>query len=232
MSHCEPSQLSHFWVTTGPLCFSSIAIPPALSVPSSIRPTLSASLKVYDPDGAICNELDMEFPADRVALVELAELMHACKMHAGLRHAHLTVETPRGVQPVCRLYGTDRAAISSRMLFISDRHTGFLPLTLAGARVSTIALLNTADTASRVVLRWISQTRSPEISCEIPAMGVRLVAVEEEFADFQERSKAKKTAATIERVYLRLRTRSTAPVGVQLVENQTTKTASYFSLLS
>lgn len=75
----------HFWVCAYPFVETTLFLVPAFPFDSTTA--TASSIELYDADGNLSNELQVEFPKGQVAIVELDTIMGGCKLESGLKHA-------------------------------------------------------------------------------------------------------------------------------------------------
>jgi len=212
---------THFWVSTYPFFQTSLHI----LAEEEEKPT---SVTLYDPDGREINQLSILYPPFSVGTIEMDEMMGACKLESGLKHAHLVVTTPRNHSCMCRLNGYNTSVILGRCAAITSEYPGFLPIHLSESRTPLIALVNQTPLDTNVRCKLFTGTRALEVIRNVPGNGVRLISLKGDFKDLVESIKLPTFG------YLKLIVRETdASIGVQLVEqSKEEKVGNIFSSLT
>ncbi|MBN8549301.1 MAG: hypothetical protein J0M12_08310 [Deltaproteobacteria bacterium] len=204
------SLTSHFWVCAYPFVETTLFLVPALSPDAALAS--ATSIELYDADGALSNEVELDFPAGQVGILELDSIMGGCKLESGLKHGHMLVRSPAGTSPYLRMHTREGAAlIGEPAAFGADRST-FFPLTMDEGRSYYLTVVNHGKAQAALKCRLFCAKRSPETLISIPAFGSRVISLENEFAEYSAESGKQMQA------YLRLSTKSETTLGVQLLE--------------
>jgi hypothetical protein len=211
----ENSSSTHFWVCAYPFVDSTLFVVPPLETSGSQAESL---VTVFDADGEIANELTLSFPSREVGMLELDNLMGACKLEAGLKHGHALVQSPAGYAHFCRMHTREGASLLGTPSLLSAAHSTFFPLTFDEGRSYFVAVVNQTKAHAAVKCRLFSAKRSPETLITIPPLGSRVIHIETEFPDYAGGDTGKQLQA-----YVRLSTKSEGVLGAQLVERHTTK---------
>ncbi len=205
------SVTSHFWVASYPFFETTLFVLAPLQ--SCSDQSSQAEINVYDPDGELINEVSFGFPSNQVGALEVDQLLGACKLESGFKHAHLVIKSPQGTRHLCRLHAQERATLLGQPISVTDDQGVFFPLTLALNRTSLLCLVNYSDEIARVRCRVVSAKRSPEQILTIPARGARAVIIESLFPEMSQVEDGKRKTA-----YLRISAKEGHKVGAQLLE--------------
>ncbi|MCB0317142.1 MAG: hypothetical protein KDD56_00190 [Bdellovibrionales bacterium] len=189
---CEISDITgdehHFWVTNGPLFSTTLfCIPPKNFDKSHV----AAVLKFYDPDGYLFNEAKVEFLVNQIGFLELANFMEACKIHNGIKHAHLFITNDVGASFTIRagLNGNVPMILSEPSL-LSKTNASCFPMLFAPNKRTFISVINHSKTIGKFRCKLIADKRSPEVVHEVPPLGAVLINTEVEFPQFFSRERA------------------------------------------
>ena len=158
---------------------------------------------------------------------EIEPFLESCKLESGLKHGHLVVESDEPIRSFLRYNTADNATVVPGFTGVTEGASGFFPLTVSEERENLFVVLNPSDEPASVRCRLYRGNRKPEHTVLVPARGVRLVSVESvfrEYFDADERSP--------QQCYLRVGTRATVPLRVQVLErNVVERERSLFSLV-
>lgn len=204
--------VSHFWASTYPFFQSSINILPALSLGPNEATT--SSIYLYDPDGALINELNVQTVPGSVGTYELEEFLGACKIESGLKHGHLRVVSPHGYRHFLRLWTHEGSVMTSYSALISKNRVAFFPMLASTDRTCMIAVVNHSEREANVRCRLYVEKRSPENSFTIPGHGARIIFMDAEFYHHGINLKAEEDT----QAYVRLSTLGEAMCSAQFVE--------------
>lgn len=208
----EQGSIFHYWVCSNPFFETTLFLVPAADCPHSDLSN-GASVSLFDPDGDAVNELEVQFPAGTVGVVELNSLFGSSKLEGGFKHGHMVVRAAKGVKPLCRLNTRNQAAVLGEPRQLSAGRSSFFPLLFAESRSSFLALVNCGTEETTIKCRLFCGKRIPETDCLIPGLGARIISIEDEFPDYAVAEEDKKIQA-----YVRLGSKSAQPVGVLLFE--------------
>ncbi len=229
----EPrSVATHFWISSYPFFESTLILlpgsPRTLDAPKPIDgQRMSVALRVYDADGALVNDAQLEFPSNELQFFELEPLLGACKLESGMKHAHLVVESEEGTGVYCRMHTRESAALLGEPISVTPTQGTFFPLTFASDRANLLCLVNRGESEATLRCRLFVGKRSPEASWAVPAFASRVVNVEAEFREYALTEEGAQLQA-----YLRLGTKA-GDLGVQLIERTDgPKEAGFFTAVS
>lgn len=203
--------VSHFWVASYPFFETTLLVLPPLSLVGSELPL--SSIKVFDPDGALINEVSFSFPADQIGILEVDPLLGACKIESGLKHARLVISSPFKTRHYCRIQTQDRSGLLGEPLPFCNEDGAFFPLTFSSERSSLLCLINNSAEVSRIRCRVLSNKRSPEVMLTVPARGARALVIESLFPEIARIEESKRRLA-----YLRVSTKEDQRVAAQVLE--------------
>lgn len=198
--------IEHFWVCHSPF-FESVVLIDSASDGSEIL------LELYDPDGALINQVRMAPAAGRTEALALGGLLEMCKLEGGMRHAQLIVRRPATVTVSCRIQDREHGAFMGPATVIHGGHSTFFPVTCCDERTYLLALINTGTAATTARCRLFFGKRMPECTVQLPALGSRLLSVSAEFSEYLQIDAGHQVQA-----YVRLSTKDIVPVGVYLIE--------------
>lgn len=210
---------SHLWASTSPFFRSVLLVSPA-SIGSS-----NTELIIHDADGAIVNKASYQFEGCKVGIIELGELLQGCKPSCGIVQGYVVARTIGSAKHLHRLVSDDSACIMGSTHLIDSDRSAFFPITIAEDRSSLVVLVNTGNEAATATVRLISGKRTPETIVDIPARGARTLSINVEFGDYITAKGEDEVLA-----YLRVRTRATHELGVQLLEQQGGENGFYTSV--
>lgn len=212
-----PARLeSHYWVSTFPFFSHTVLIippPPADQEGGAVDEGFSAQLTIYDADGMLGNRVVITREKREIVAVELDPLMGGCKIESGLKHGHLLIESPAGFTHLCRIRGPHGSALVSQGTPVTRDLASFMPLTFSADRSQLLSVINTSNEAAQFRCRLYCGKRTPEMTADVPAHGVRLLSVQSEFSEFAIVEGGKRISA-----YARFTSGSNEPLLVQLVE--------------
>ncbi|MCB0310825.1 MAG: hypothetical protein KDD42_06305 [Bdellovibrionales bacterium] len=200
---------SHFWVSSYPFFEASLFV---ASDPAS-QAQQSTQLYLYDCDGAPVNEVEVNFPAGQLGIVELDQFLGQCKLEAGLKHAHLHVVSEAGGKHMLRIHGGSSACMLGPAQEVSQLRSCFFPVLLANERNALVTLVNYGRSDSLVRCRMYVGKRVPEVRINVPALGSRVLSIPAEFSEYAKPDGNKKQPT-----YLRLSSTCEVPCGAQLIE--------------
>jgi hypothetical protein len=174
----ENSVVSHFWVAAPPFCSSTILV--SSTALESATSRILAQCAVYDLAGALVRDLEVEFPANEVGVLELEPFLIGLKTQSGLAHGHVVIRSSEGTRHFCRQQVGDHTDLISSPKLFKSREMAFVPLLLGAGRAHLLTLVNTDSSAGQVVVRLLYSNRSPEFTIDLPAKGSRVVSLEDE----------------------------------------------------
>ncbi len=201
---------SHFWVCAYPFVETTLFLVPPFPFEEAF--TLPTSIELYDADGNLSNEVQVEFPKGQVGIVELDTIMGGCKLESGMKHGHLVVRSPAGSSPYLRMHTREGAALMGEPAVLGADRSTFFPLTLDEGRSYYLTVVNHGKAQAALKCRLFCAKRSPETLISIPPLGSRVLSLDNEFAEYSTESGKQLQA------YIRLSTKSDTVLGVQLVE--------------
>lgn len=203
------TKVLHLWVGSFPFIDSFLIISPD---PGCESPS-SVSVRCFDPDGAFANEFSINIEPGAPGLIEIEPLLGSIKLEGGMKHAHLEIECPIGVQVLTRLVSREGAVLLGEPSVIDEHRSAFFPVQVLNEHSSMLCIVNAGDETSNLKCRLFLGSRTPDISLSIPARGSRIISLEAEFSEYLQAERGK-----IQQVYTRLGTRGGAPLTVQLFE--------------
>lgn len=230
MNAAPEQSISHFWVASNPFFEGSLILTP---FPSEITPSTedlngaTSTIEMFDPDGGLVNKLSVTRDGGYPMVLELDSLMEGCKLESGIRHGHLIVTSPPGIRAMARLHNRGGATIINPVVPLTQDHAVFSPVALGPHRSSLVAIINFGAQEASVRCRLMLANRSPDMTCNIPPFGARLICVEREFQDVlvsgfgkrrSEEGKELEEAIPEVRAYIRMGSRTEQSVGVQYIE--------------
>lgn len=201
---------NHFWVCAYPFVETTLFLVPPFPFEGAI--TQPSAIELYDADGALSNEVHVEFPRGQVGIVELDSIMGGCKLESGLKHAHMVVRSAAGSSPYLRMHTREGAALIGEPAVLGADRSSFFPLTMDEGRSYYLTAVNHGKAQAALKCRLFCAKRSPETLISIPPLGARVLSLDNEFAEYS--SEAGKQL----QAYIRLSTKSDTTLGVQLVE--------------
>lgn len=212
-NHSIPSRASpdykfverSFWISTQPFFESSLLLFPIVSAPFN--------LYLYDCDGALVNQVELQFPAGKLVVLPLVEFAEGLKLESGLRYGQLVVSAPSENLINCKIHGGDWAGSCSDNQSLSVDKSIFFPITLSEERSYVLAFCNASKSIAQLKGRLFFGKRTPEFNCVLPPLGSRIVSVNSQFSEFTAVPPGKELQA-----YLRLTSRERSLIGVQLIE--------------
>lgn len=207
---------SRFWVSTYPFFSTELFIVPALKGQEGSVPGVT-SLILYDADGAVANEVKLQFPSGVVGFVDLELLLGSCKLEGGMKHGQLVLRSPAGTKHLCRIANANRSWGLGEPQEVTVQRAAFLPVGFSEESASFATFVNYAGDEAKVRCRLYAGSKNAEIEISIPGNGSRILSLEAEFAEYTELAEGEKRHA-----YLRIAGRSEGVVGVQLLEKYAT----------
>lgn len=204
--------VSHFWVCSYPFFETTLFVIPDFKTSVS-KTGVHSSITLYDPDGDVVNELSIVTNNQDVGIVELGATMGACKIESGLKHGHMVVTSPAGYRHECRISTREKGAMLGKPAPFSLHKATFFPVLFGDNRASFLAVMNKSEEDATVKCRLYCGKRTPNMECVIPARGVRVISVADEFPDYCVTQEGKRIQA-----YVRLATKGSAKLGVLLFE--------------
>jgi len=172
----------HFWVSSGPFFESALFMVPTSS---GCPATTLLQCELYNTEGECFNTLEIEQATNQTGLLELAQLMEACTVESGMRHAQLKVRHSGDLTMLHRIHCRQRACFLSSEIF-ADRGEPFaIPVELEQGRSHIFAVINPEQNAVTVRMKLLAGKRKPEHTVVIPPNGTRIIGVESIFREFQ-----------------------------------------------
>jgi len=209
----ESTIISHFWVA-GPPFFSSTILVASGGV-GAAGAKLEAQCELFDVDGAVVEEFQIEFPECETGLIEVEPFMTGLKMQGGIVQGHLVVKSRLGTRHICRQQVGEHADMVSAPQQINSREIAFMPLLLGARREHLLVLLNARPEEAQVAVRLLYASRSPEWTVQVPANGCRVVSLEHELlSTFDDYSWQK----GVLQGYVRISPRSQSALICQMIE--------------
>lgn len=196
------------WVATFPHFSTALFLVTPPELPSNAR----GRMQIYDPDGALINEVELELLPGQVVTLELDQFLGSCKIESGMRHAQLHLSLPPGVEHQCRLQSGGGAALLGDPVTLTGTASTFFPIVLEPGRTSYLCFQNRGESSAVVKVRLALGRRSPEAFLALPPRSSRLIAVEAEFAEYTDEAEGPQQG------YLRLSSKGDGAIGVQLLE--------------
>lgn len=223
-----PYTATHFWISSYPFFETTLFFSPLFTTEPDIQLRYPVILKIFDADGALVNEATLELSSCEVSVLELDQFSGGCKLESGIKYAHLVVEAPVSLRPLCRMHTREGAAMLGAPLVISGAKSVFFPFSLAKDRQALLTFINIGSQQASVKGRVYFKKRTPEMMWTIPANGARAINIQAQFEDFIDLTDEEQVQG-----YLRVGTRAEAQVGVQLLERiQGTKDTGIFLAMS
>jgi len=207
-SHSQPKMISHFWVSSYPFFETTLLVARA----PGVCPEPSRAF-FYDSDGALFNEVVIDFNQGAVGILELEQFLGGCKIEGGLKHAHLEVRSSPGASHYCRMHTRSGACLVGEAQAVSFRKATFFPIYLAESRSVLLTLVNHTTSVGNVRCRLYFGKRLPEMSYDIAPLGCRVISINTEFMDYLGGEAALNTLA-----YLRVSSTSDFDCGAQIIE--------------
>lgn len=204
---------SHFWIANPPAFSSTIFV--AAEDQAALDGRIPTSLEIFDIDGVKVNTVEVEFPAKEVGVIELEPFASALKMQGGIAHGHVRIRSPRGTRHVCRQTIGASVAVYQDPIPVRARESAFVPLVLGGRREHMLVLVNTSEEEGQLACRFFYGNRSPEWTLTIPALGSRVVSLENELLDSADDKAWEKGAV---QAYARLTGRHNAAISGHVIE--------------
>ncbi|MCB0354862.1 MAG: hypothetical protein KDD64_15110 [Bdellovibrionales bacterium] len=217
---------THFWISTYPLVQSKLLLVPPQDC-SATYPS-RASLRIFDADGEIINEVQLVFESSELSVLEMEQYLEGCKLVQGMKQAHLEVATSPGITSAVRLIAGEASSFSAPLIELAKDDFHFLPVSFSENRSNFALLVNFGETEAEVKCRLYRDKRKPEELVRIPPHGTRVVALEVDFVEH-----AGSVAHQASQVYLRIGLRSGSRVGVQVLEQtQPSPRSQFYSTVS
>ena len=214
-------RVAHFWVCSSPFIESALFMVPQTQGVGSVR------LELFDCDGGRINEVECSYPPGEVGVLELDQLLGACKLESGVKHAHIKVVS-NGVTPQLRMFSKTGAFLVGEPVEISSKRPTFFPLSFHERRVSYLCLVNQEDREVTIKCRLFCAKRMPEAYSVVPAFGSRMICLNTEFKDYLPIE-----GETLVPAYVRVSTGADNGCGIQLLEQVISSGAeTYFGSVS
>lgn len=226
-SHSEGVTTSHYWVCSYPVVDTSLFLTSCLNGSGEVE-SEQVVLRLFDADGYLFNEVEYQFPSNRLGLLELESLMGGCKLESGFKHAHLELVSSTRVRSYLRIYNRAKAALLGTPLLLEADSSSFFPVVFAEDRAAFIAVVNVGKEESQLRCRLFCANRTPEMELTVPPYGVRLLSLEDEFVEFASLLEGKEVQA-----YVRLGAKAPGRLSVLLLEQvRTLKDKEFFCSIS
>ena len=219
----QTTSIEHFWVGANPYFNPYLIVCPDSSmIPSEV------SLDFFDVDGELFNSARVTIASDKVQCVALEPFLSGCKVESGVKHCHVRATTPSSeTRLFCRLHSQASTNVTSHAQLLNENVPGFFPITLEEGSSNLVALMNTSDQETTLKLRLYAGNRSPELLFTLAPHATKLLHVESLFEEVATIAQGKTTQG-----YLRLFSKSSASVGVQILTKElSTKEQPVFSAL-
>ncbi|MCB0340448.1 MAG: hypothetical protein KDD53_12630 [Bdellovibrionales bacterium] len=197
-----------YWVGTSDILRSELILTPGRG--PDFPP---AQIRIYDCDGELVNELEVQLSDPKVQIIELDSMMQGCKVQAGFRHGHVQVRVGVDSSAACRYHWGEAVSVVSDLQEVSSERAGFFPVRFSKDKLHIVALVNHTDSPAESMVRLILGRRTPEVAVTVPGLGARIVSLESNFAEFATPQEGKERQG-----YLRVRTKENTPLGLQLIE--------------
>lgn len=207
------------WMPGTPIGEASLVV-----VSSSQKESLS--IKLFDSDGEVANELVCElskFPA----IVSLEMLMAGVKMDSGFKHGRLEVQHSPSAELHLHLHSNPSATILPVPTALMPGSNFFMPVSFGAGKTPLLTFVNSRNEEAVVKLRLFCGNRMPELMVSVPAAGSRVVALGTEFSEYTAFSADKEVHG-----YVRLHLKTDGAVGVGFLElNGTVPSDTIFSVV-
>ncbi len=184
----EPAKLrerSSFWFCAAPYFEPVLYFIPTIEQVETIESSEPEfhDVKVLDSDGALINEVQVNFVANKLGWLECEPLLASCKFESGLRHGTIEVESPAGYIAKLGLVSNGQPLMFAPIKAMIKNVGEFFPVYYSSERKVYLALINRADKEVTVRCRLVVQQRSPEIEVKLPAASSRVVSVWDSFSE-------------------------------------------------
>jgi hypothetical protein len=186
----EPAmQLSHFWFCASPYFEPVVYFIPETTVATETsleqaqESRQSHSIRVYDCDGELINEIEAEFPKQKLGWIECEPLLAGCKYESGLKHGTLEVRSNGNFKHKLGLLSASQPLLFVPMRALVKNVGEFFPLYYNNGRKVYLAASNQSDKEVSIRCRLVVQQRSPEIELKIPPRASRVFSVWDAFSE-------------------------------------------------
>jgi len=204
-----PEVVSHFWVCTYPF-LQTVLFVARPSVSSGNQPS---HLLLFDADGALINEARLDFPTGDVGILELEDLLGACKLESGMKHGHLEIRSAPFSRHCLRLFTREGACFEGEPAIVSSRKGAFVPVVFAPERSCLLVFVNHGAGTASLKCRLYCGKRTPETTFSVPAFGSRVLSVAALFPEFSAQE-----GFSYLQGYFRITSMDDCICGVQLLE--------------
>ena len=211
------SRIDHFWLGSQPYFSPYLIVFPQEQgfVPSQTK------IDFFDIEGELFNSAKVLVDSPQVQCIALEPFLSACKVESGIKHCHLRTETESdGVEVFCRLHSASNSFVVGKANVLNETLPGFFPIVLEEGVTNLMALMNTDEQPGIVKVRLYIGNRNPEITVSLPASGLKLLYLEEEFKEAIEGISQKSPTAIPQQGYIRIMAK--APIAVQLLTKEMT----------
>ena len=173
------AHVAHFWASSSPFFSTSLLFEPLDE---------SAIVKFFDPDGALFNEIEVNFEDGLPGFLDLEPCMAGCKFESGLKHARLEICSTKPLSILARVHTRDWAGVTREAIPCSALRKAIVPFFCQSEKTSVIAILNRLEVPVEVRARLFIGNRSPELIWKIPGFGCRFVDTKLEYDEVIEQS--------------------------------------------
>ena len=137
--------------------------------------------------------------------------MESCKIHSGLKHAHLYVMNDVGASFSVRAGTNGTASILNEPFPLSKSDAACFPIVFAPNKRTFISVVNHSEIPGKFRCKLIAGKRSPETLITVPPLGASIINAEVEFPEFFSRERSTQA-------YVRLSSASEGSLGVTCFE--------------
>lgn len=205
-----------YWIASTAFFDTALVIYPVYISPD-FNPQVSNSdrtiaVSFFDCDGEEVNKAVYTIEHSRVTVLELSVLMEGFKYEGGFKHGIISVKASPGIEVKCRIYSHSSATFLNPLPEIYRHQREFLPVRFSPDTKTLVVLANLTKDSNQVRAKLFLGKRSPESIFTIPSAGVRLICLEQDFAECFEGKSSSSLG------YVRFSSKNDLPFAVQVIE--------------
>ncbi len=169
----------NYWVCASPFLSSSLFLQ---SIHDESSETVTA-VQFFDCDGALFNELKVDFGSNPVGLLDLEPFLAECKFESGMKYCRLKVIASKPPASVLRLQSRDWTVVCDSARHFSATEKYLVTVEQDLNKSTWIVVLNDNNVELDIRARLFLAKRSPEVELKVPALGARVFDCKTLFPD-------------------------------------------------
>lgn len=152
-------------------------------IPNDIQRSYESLVKMrlYDPDGALINEIKMIVSSKAPLILDLENFMGDCKPVSGVKFGTLICEMDSFIESYLRLQSKKSGVYVSSLTEFNNKLSTFFPLNFSKNRNTVLMLLNQDFEDVSIEYRILKGNRAPLRTISLERMSSRIIFLNEVF---------------------------------------------------